>query len=161
MFPILYLFPVSISGTVRFRNDHVAAIMGYQDYQIRNAMISKVYYVEALGYNLLSVGKSKKHTYKPKSEDSMQDKLYLLHMDLCSPMRIESTNGKKYILVIVNDYSRFTWVKFLRLKDETLEFKMKAYYEDVGFSHQTSVARTSQQNGVIERWNQTLVEAAA
>ncbi|GJR42690.1 hypothetical protein Tco_1310793 [Tanacetum coccineum] len=43
-------------GTIRFGNDHVAAIMGYQDYQIGNAMISKVYYVEALGYNLLSVG---------------------------------------------------------------------------------------------------------
>ncbi|GKC00808.1 retrovirus-related pol polyprotein from transposon TNT 1-94 [Tanacetum coccineum] len=125
-------------------------------------------------------GKSKKHTHKPKSEDSNQEKLYLLHMDLCSPMRIESINGKKYILVIVDDYSWFTWVKFLRSKDETLEFvikflkqiqvslnatvrniktnngtefvnqTMQAYYED-GISHQTSVARTLQQNGVVER----------
>ncbi|GJU78196.1 retrovirus-related pol polyprotein from transposon TNT 1-94 [Tanacetum coccineum] len=38
--------------------------------------------------------------------------------DLCGPMRVESINGKKYILVIVDDYSRFTWVKFLRSKDE-------------------------------------------
>ncbi|GJU55644.1 retrovirus-related pol polyprotein from transposon TNT 1-94 [Tanacetum coccineum] len=45
-----------------------------------------------------SLGKSKKHTHKPKDEDSIQEKLYLLHMDLCGPMRVESTNGKKYIL---------------------------------------------------------------
>nr|GEY51343.1 retrovirus-related Pol polyprotein from transposon TNT 1-94 [Tanacetum cinerariifolium] len=42
-----------------------------------------------------------------------QEKLYLLHMDLCGPMRVESVNGKKYILVIVDDYYRFTWVKCL------------------------------------------------
>ncbi|GKD03075.1 retrovirus-related pol polyprotein from transposon TNT 1-94, partial [Tanacetum coccineum] len=46
-------------------------------------------------------------------------------MDLCGPMRVESINGKKYILVIVDDYSRFTWVKFLRSKDETLEVVIK------------------------------------
>ncbi|GKC27366.1 retrovirus-related pol polyprotein from transposon TNT 1-94 [Tanacetum coccineum] len=46
-------------------------------------------------------------------------------MDLCGPMRVESINGEKYILVIVDDYSRFTWVKFLRLKDEALEFIIK------------------------------------
>ncbi|GJV83770.1 retrovirus-related pol polyprotein from transposon TNT 1-94 [Tanacetum coccineum] len=107
-----------------------------------------------------SLGKSKKHTHKPKSEDSIQEKLYLLHMDLCDPMRIEIINGKKYILVIVDDYYRFTWVKFLRSKDETVEFTLNAYYEDVGISHQTSVARTPQQNGVVERRNRTLVEAA-
>ncbi|GJT51339.1 retrovirus-related pol polyprotein from transposon TNT 1-94 [Tanacetum coccineum] len=62
--------------------------------------------------------KSKKHSYKLKDEDSILEKLYLLHMDLCGPMRIQSINGKKYILVIVDDYSRFMWVKFLRSKDE-------------------------------------------
>ncbi|GJW40954.1 retrovirus-related pol polyprotein from transposon TNT 1-94, partial [Tanacetum coccineum] len=45
--------------------------------------------------------------------------LHTLHMDLCGPMRVHSINGKKYILVIVDDYSIFTWVKFLRSKDET------------------------------------------
>nr|GEU36218.1 hypothetical protein [Tanacetum cinerariifolium] len=55
-----------------------------------------------------SLGKSKKHADKPKFEDSIQEKLYLLHMDLCGPMRIKSINGKKYILVIVDDYSQFT-----------------------------------------------------
>nr|GFA38609.1 hypothetical protein [Tanacetum cinerariifolium] len=72
-----------------------------------------------------AMGKSTKKTYKPKSKDTNQEKLYLLHMDLCRPMRVESVNGKKYILVIVDDYSRFTWVKFLRSKDETPDFIIK------------------------------------
>ncbi|GKC09269.1 retrovirus-related pol polyprotein from transposon TNT 1-94 [Tanacetum coccineum] len=66
--------------------------------------------------------KSTKKPHKPKSEDTNQEKLYLLHMDLCGPMRVESVNGKKYILVIIDDYSRFTWVKCLRSKDEALAF---------------------------------------
>ncbi|GJV62939.1 retrovirus-related pol polyprotein from transposon TNT 1-94 [Tanacetum coccineum] len=68
---------------------------------------------------------NKKHSHKPKYEDSNQEKLYLLHMDLCGPMRVESINGKKYILVIVDDYSRFTCLKFLRSKDEAPEFIIK------------------------------------
>nr|GEW65835.1 putative ribonuclease H-like domain-containing protein [Tanacetum cinerariifolium] len=254
-------------STVKFRNDHVAKIMGYGDYKIGNVMISRVYFVEGLGHNLLSVGqfcdsdlevafrqhicfirnldgvnlltgsrgnnlytlslkdmmaslpicllskasktkswlwhrhlshlnfacamgKSTKKSHKPKSEDSNQEKLYLLHMDLCRPMRVESVNGKKYILVFVDDYSQFTWVKFLRSKDEALDFIIKflkmiqirlkvpvrrirtdngtefvnqtlrEYYEEVGISHETSVARSPQQNGVIERHNRTLIKAA-
>nr|GFB24753.1 hypothetical protein [Tanacetum cinerariifolium] len=71
------------------------------------------------------MGKSTKKTHKPKSEDTNQEKLYLLRMDLCGPMRVESVNEKKYILVIMDHYSRFTWVKFLRLKDETSDFIIK------------------------------------
>nr|GFB24617.1 Gag-Pol polyprotein [Tanacetum cinerariifolium] len=101
----------------------------YGDYQIGNVTISRVYYVEGLGHNLFSItcamGKSTKKTHKPKYEDTNQEKLYLLYMDLCGPMRVESVNGKKYILVIVDDYSRFTWVKFLRSKDETPTFIIK------------------------------------
>nr|GEU69240.1 retrovirus-related Pol polyprotein from transposon TNT 1-94 [Tanacetum cinerariifolium] len=93
-----------------------------------------------------AMGKSTKKTHKPKSEDTNQVKLYLLHIDLYGPMRIESVNGKKYILVIVDDYSRFTWVKFLRSKDETLDFIIK-FLKMI-------------QNGVVERRNHTLIEAA-
>ncbi|GJV09417.1 retrovirus-related pol polyprotein from transposon TNT 1-94 [Tanacetum coccineum] len=137
-----------------------------------------------------AMGKSKKKPYKPKSEDTNQEKLYLLHMDLYGPMRIASVNGKKYILVIFDDYSRFTWVKCLRSKDEAPDFiikflmmiqlRLKApvrrirtdngtefvnqtlheYYEKVGISHETSVARSPQQNGVVERRNRTLIKAA-
>nr|GEU97102.1 retrovirus-related Pol polyprotein from transposon TNT 1-94 [Tanacetum cinerariifolium] len=106
-----------------------------------------------------SLGKRKKQSHIPKSKDTNQEKLYLLHMDLCGLMRVESINEKKYILVIVDDYSRFTWVKFLRSKDEAPEFIIN-YYEDVGISHETSVARTPQHNDVVDRRNHTLVEAA-
>ncbi|GJZ70345.1 retrovirus-related pol polyprotein from transposon TNT 1-94 [Tanacetum coccineum] len=258
-------------GTVKFRNDHVAKILGYSDYQIGNVTISRVAFrqhtcfirnlegvdllTESRGNNLYTLslgdmmvsspicllskasktkswlwhrrlshlnfgainhlarhglvrglpklkfekdhlcstcamGKSKKKPHKPKSEDTNQEKLYLLHMDLCGPMRVASVNGKKYILVIVDDYSRFTWVKFLRSKDEAPDFIIKflkmiqlrlkvpvrrirtdngtefvnqtlrEYYEKVGISHETSVDRSLQKNGVIERCNRMLIEAA-
>nr|GFB66524.1 retrovirus-related Pol polyprotein from transposon TNT 1-94 [Tanacetum cinerariifolium] len=67
------------------------------------------------------LGKRKKHTLKPKAENTNLEVLNTLHMDLYGPMRVQTINGKKYIIVIVDDYSRFTWVKFLRSKDETPE----------------------------------------
>ncbi|GJR81660.1 retrovirus-related pol polyprotein from transposon TNT 1-94 [Tanacetum coccineum] len=100
-----------------------------------------------------AMGKSKKKPYKPKFEDTNQEKLYLLHMDICRPMHVASINGKKYIIVIVDDYSRFTWVKCLRTYNGT-EFVNQTlceYYEKVDISHETSIARSSQQNGVVER----------
>ncbi|GJT30490.1 retrovirus-related pol polyprotein from transposon TNT 1-94 [Tanacetum coccineum] len=265
-------------GTVRFRNDHIAKIMGYGDYQMGNVTISQIYYVEGLGHNLFSVGQFCdfylevafcKHTCFIRDLDGVDllngirsSNLYNLSMDnlllsspicllskalntkswlwhrrlsylnfdyitslvkhglvrglpklkyqkdhLCSacalvknkstyfkanrntptnpklktlsvaygsfrPMRIRNINRRKYILVIVDDYSRFTWVKFLRSKDEVPEFvikflkmiqvhlnatvhnirtnngiefvnqTLKAYYKEVRISHQTSVART-------------------
>ncbi|GJT81716.1 retrovirus-related pol polyprotein from transposon TNT 1-94 [Tanacetum coccineum] len=119
-----------------------------------------------------AMGKSKKQSHKPKSEDINQEKLYLLHMDLCGPMRVASVNGKKYILIVGDDYSRFTWVKFLASKDEAPDFIIKflkmiqvrlnttvrnirtdngtefinqtlsSYYESVSIYHQISIART-------------------
>nr|GFB85658.1 integrase, catalytic region, zinc finger, CCHC-type, peptidase aspartic, catalytic [Tanacetum cinerariifolium] len=82
-------------------------------------------------------------------------------MDLCGLMRVESVNGKKYILVIVDDYSRFTWVKCLRSKDEAPDFIIKFLKMiQVDISHETSVARSPQQNGVVKRRNRMLIEAA-
>ncbi|GJS65229.1 integrase, catalytic region, zinc finger, CCHC-type containing protein [Tanacetum coccineum] len=78
-------------------------------------------------------------------------------MDLCGLMCVESINGKKYILVIVDDYSSNIQT------DNGTEFfnqTLKSYYEDVGISYQTSVARTPQQNDIVKRRNQTLVEGA-
>nr|GEW61565.1 putative ribonuclease H-like domain-containing protein [Tanacetum cinerariifolium] len=135
-------------------------------------------------------GKSKKSSHQPKLVPSTHSKLKLLHMDLCGPMRAATINEKKYILVIVDDYSRFTWAYFLHIKDETTEiikrfnaqvqlkynakihkirtdndteFKnatRKAHLEKLGIMQQFSTARTPQQIGVIERRNRTLVEAA-
>nr|GEU88349.1 hypothetical protein [Tanacetum cinerariifolium] len=69
-------------------------------------------------------------------------------MDLYGPMRVESVNEKKYILIIFDDYSRFTWVKCLRSKDEALDFIIKfRKMIQVGISHETSVARSPHQSG--------------
>nr|GEU82839.1 retrovirus-related Pol polyprotein from transposon TNT 1-94 [Tanacetum cinerariifolium] len=125
------------------------------------------------------LGKSKKYAYKPKTVNIIIEVLHTLHMDLCGPMRVQSINGKKYILVIIDDYSKFKWVKFLRTKDKTIEVIIKLikqlqvrlnktfrniridndtefvnryliqYYESVGISHQTSVPRTPQQNEAV------------
>nr|GEZ41521.1 retrovirus-related Pol polyprotein from transposon TNT 1-94 [Tanacetum cinerariifolium] len=96
-------------------------------------------------------------------------------------MLVESINGKKYVLVIIDDYSRYTWTHVLRSKDETpevlidflrlvqrglhaqvrivrtdkgTEFLNKilhAYFATEGIEHQTSVTRTPEQNGTVER----------
>ncbi|GJW89442.1 retrovirus-related pol polyprotein from transposon TNT 1-94 [Tanacetum coccineum] len=135
-------------------------------------------------------GKSKRASHPPKPVPNSKQRLHLLHMDLCGPMRIANINGKWYVLVIVDDYSRYTWVLFLRSKDEApeeiktylkkiivllqalvivirtdngSEFKnqvLKEYFDSVGISHQLYSMRTPQQNGVVERRNRTLVEAA-
>ncbi|GJV10303.1 retrovirus-related pol polyprotein from transposon TNT 1-94 [Tanacetum coccineum] len=291
---LLINFVWKFLGTVRFRNDHVAAILGFGDLQWGNILITRVYFVEGLGHNLFSVrqfydsdlevafqrntyfvrnlkgvdllkgnritnlytiniyemastsliflmaratftkswlwhqclshlnfdtindlakndlvtdllkfkyhkehlcpsceqGKSKRASHPPKPVPNYKQRLHLLHMDLCSPMRISSLNGKRYVLVIVDNYSRYTWVYFLRSKDEApeliktflkritvllqslviiirydngTEFKnqiLKDYFDGAGIFHQASSVRTPQQNGVVERRNLTLVEAA-
>ncbi|GKA11798.1 retrovirus-related pol polyprotein from transposon TNT 1-94 [Tanacetum coccineum] len=67
------------------------------------------------------LGKYKRKSFKTKTTPSSKRRLQLLHMDLCGPMKVESINGKKYVLVFVDDYSRYTWTHFLRSKDETSE----------------------------------------
>ncbi|KAI3758596.1 hypothetical protein L6452_06163 [Arctium lappa] len=111
-------------------------------------------------------------------------------MDLFSPVNIQSIAGKKYTLVIVDEYSRYTWVIFLHCKSDTLEelisfvkkmevlnnltvrsirsdhgteFKnssLNNFFENKGISHNFSSVRTPQQNGVAERRNRTIIEAA-
>nr|GFB76526.1 hypothetical protein [Tanacetum cinerariifolium] len=66
-------------------------------------------------------GKIHRKPHKSKTAFASNKPLYLLHMDLCGPMRIQSINGKRYVLVVVNDYSRYTWVFFLHSKDEASE----------------------------------------
>nr|GEV78432.1 retrovirus-related Pol polyprotein from transposon TNT 1-94 [Tanacetum cinerariifolium] len=65
--------------------------------------------------------KANRSSFKSKAVPSSKGRLNLLHMDLCGPMRVASINGKKYILVIVDDYSSYTWTLFLRSNDETPE----------------------------------------
>nr|GEW41314.1 retrovirus-related Pol polyprotein from transposon TNT 1-94 [Tanacetum cinerariifolium] len=70
-------------------------------------------------------GKRKRASHPPKPVPNLRQRLHLLHIDLCGPMRIASINGKRYVLVIVDDYSRYTWVHFLRSKDEAPEVIIK------------------------------------
>ncbi|GJZ35286.1 retrovirus-related pol polyprotein from transposon TNT 1-94 [Tanacetum coccineum] len=97
---------------------------------------------------LCEQGKSKKASHPPKPVPNSKQRLHLLHMDLCGPMRVESINSKQYVLVIVDDYSRYTWNQML-----------KEYFDSIGISHQSSSVRIPQQNEVVERRNRTLVEA--
>nr|GFB91255.1 putative ribonuclease H-like domain-containing protein [Tanacetum cinerariifolium] len=135
------------------------------------------------------LGKAKRKSFHTKLTPSSKRRLHLLHMDLCRPMRVASINGKRYVLVIVDDYSRYTWTHFLRSKDETPEVlidflrlvqrglqaqvrvvrtnkgteflnqTLHAYFAAERIQHQTLVARTPEQNSVVERRNRTLVEA--
>ncbi|GJX72981.1 retrovirus-related pol polyprotein from transposon TNT 1-94 [Tanacetum coccineum] len=148
-------------GIVKCKNDHVAKILA------RHGLVRglpKLKFEKDHLCSACAMGKSKKKPHKPKSEDTNQEKLYLLHMDLCGSMRVASVNGKKYILVIVDNYTRFIWVKFLRIRTnnetEFVNQTLREYYEKIDISHETSVARSPQQNGVIERRNRTLIEAA-
>ncbi|GJY60860.1 retrovirus-related pol polyprotein from transposon TNT 1-94 [Tanacetum coccineum] len=100
-----------------------------------------------------ALGKSSKKPHKPKSEDTNQEKLYLFHMDLCGTMRVASVNGKKYILETVRRIRTDNGTEFV---NQTL----REYYEKVGISHETSVARSPQQNSVVERQNRTLIKTA-
>ncbi|KAJ9558522.1 hypothetical protein OSB04_013136 [Centaurea solstitialis] len=135
-------------------------------------------------------GKMKRSSHPPRIDTNSKSPLDMIHMDLCGPMRIESLARKKYMLVLVDEFSRFTWIEFLRAKsdaadriiafikriqvllgrrvkklrsDNGTEFrnaKLQSFLEDVGISHNFSAVRTPQQNEVVERKNRTLVEAA-
>ena len=135
-------------------------------------------------------GKQRKASFKSKTESSIDEPLQLLHMDLFGPVNIMSISKKKYCLVIVDDFTRFSWTFFLHLKDEAsqliinhikavdndsrwnvkrirsdnvTEFKnsiMKEFCSEKGITHTFSAPRTPQQNGVVERKNRTLIEAA-
>ncbi|KAG7599123.1 Zinc finger CCHC-type superfamily [Arabidopsis suecica] len=134
-------------------------------------------------------GKQIKVNHKKIPEIGSKKILELIHMDLMGPVQVESVNGKKYIFVLVDDFSRYTWVRFLREKSEAVEsFKILAlqlqnekeniiqirsdhggefqneifekFCQSHGIRHQYSAPRTPQQNGVVERKNRTLQEMA-
>ncbi|GKD30213.1 putative ribonuclease H-like domain-containing protein, partial [Tanacetum coccineum] len=135
-------------------------------------------------------GKQHRASCKSKVLNPITKPLFMLHMDLFGPTFVSSLMHKKYCLVVTDDYNRFTWVFFLTTKDETseilknfikeienlvdkkvkiirsdngTEFKNKVmddFCREKGIRREYSVARTPQQNGVAERRNMTLIEAA-
>ncbi|GJS07865.1 putative ribonuclease H-like domain-containing protein [Tanacetum coccineum] len=135
-------------------------------------------------------GKQHRASCKTKIVSSISQPLQMLHMDLFGPTFVKSLMKKMYCLVVTDNYSRFSWVFFLATKDATSEvlktfitsienlidlkvkvircdngtkFKnkvMNQFCKMKGIKREFSVARTPQQNGVAERKNRTLIEAA-
>nr|GEV20606.1 uncharacterized mitochondrial protein AtMg00810-like [Tanacetum cinerariifolium] len=208
---LLIKFVWKFLGTVRFGNDHIAAILGYGEtlasleiwmvltcskaivLQISTPSISMTWpqlliYVSWFEPLLLSRGYGINDYPILTLTPSMN--LPKMISSLVYQSSIASINGKRYVLVIIDDYSRYTWVHFLRKIDETpevtknflkniyvrlqapviivrtdneTEFKnhaLKEYFDSVGITYETSAAKTPQQNGVVELRNCTLVEAA-
>nr|GEU29463.1 copia protein [Tanacetum cinerariifolium] len=111
--------------------DHFGAIMGYGNYIIGDSVIYMVYYMEELGHNLFSVG---------KFCDSDLEVAFRKHS-----CYVRDVDGVEL------------------LKDNGTEFinqVLTGFYESVGITHQKSISRTLKQNGVVERRNRTLMEAA-
>ncbi|GKA94292.1 retrovirus-related pol polyprotein from transposon TNT 1-94 [Tanacetum coccineum] len=108
------------------------------------------------GMVMASTVKSKRHHTYPNLVPNSKQRLHLLHMDLCGPMRIASINGKRYVLVIVDDYSRYTWVHFLRSKDEAPEV-IKTFLKRITVLLQSPVIIIRTDNGT-EFKNQFLKE---
>nr|GEW08642.1 Gag-Pol polyprotein [Tanacetum cinerariifolium] len=83
--------------------------------------LPKLKYVKDQLCSSYELSKAKRSSFESKAVPGLKGRLNLLHIDLCGPMRVASINGKRYILVIVDDYSRYTWTLFLHYKDETPE----------------------------------------
>ena len=139
---------------------------------------------------IMSERKVKRAIRRSIGMSSITEPLQLIHMDLFGPVNVMSMSRKRYALVMVDDFSKYTWVLFLHSKDEApqliidhikkieveakfpvrsiridngTEFKnvvQNDFCTSKGISRQFSAPRTPQQNGVVERKNRTLVEAA-
>nr|GEY70774.1 hypothetical protein [Tanacetum cinerariifolium] len=186
---LLRNFVKKFIGTVHFRNDHFAAITGYGDYVQGNIMIchnseggdlltgsreSNIFTISIFELAassplfLMSKATSTKSWlwHRRLSHLNFGTVNQLTSKDLVDglpkfkSMRVESFNGKKYILVIVDDYSRYTWIQ----TDNGTEFKnekLRSFYAKLGIIHHTSIARMPQAIAtVFELRNHTLVEAA-
>ncbi|GJX98066.1 retrovirus-related pol polyprotein from transposon TNT 1-94 [Tanacetum coccineum] len=108
-----------------------------------------------------ALGKSNKSSHQPKAKDTNQEKLYLLHMDLF--LRTKDEAPEAIIKCIKNIQVRLNATVHNVRTDNGTKFvnqTLREFYENVGISHQTSVARTPQQNSVVKRQKRPLVEAA-
>lgn len=135
-------------------------------------------------------GKQVKAIHKKLEQPSTTTCLQLLYMDLMGPTEVTSIGGKRYIFECVDDFSRYSWVYFLKEKSEAcnvfLELSKQLMTEsshkiirvrsdygkefdnkliddfciDNGIRHEFSAPKTPQQNGVVERKNRTLQEMA-
>ncbi|GJR56053.1 retrovirus-related pol polyprotein from transposon TNT 1-94 [Tanacetum coccineum] len=181
--------PMSYLSKIAHSTDQGVIDSGCSRHMIGN-MSYLTDYEEIDGGYVAFGGNPKMENHRKKNINSISLPLHLLHMDLFGPTFVKSLMKKMYCLVVIDDYSRFTWVFFLATKDETsgilksfitgienlvdhkvkvircdngTEFKnreMNQFCEMKGILRQFSIARTPQQNGVAERRNRTLIEAA-
>nr|GEY98277.1 integrase, catalytic region, zinc finger, CCHC-type, peptidase aspartic, catalytic [Tanacetum cinerariifolium] len=155
---LLINFVEKFLGTVKFRNDQIAPILGYRDLVQGAVTIKRVYYVEGLNHSLFSVGqfcdadlevafqKSTCYIHDLKGNDLLTDETPEVLIDF---LRLVQRGLHVQVRIVRTDKG----TKFL---NKTLH----AYFASEEILHQTSVARTPEQNGVVERRNRTLVEAA-
>ncbi|GKC16311.1 integrase, catalytic region, zinc finger, CCHC-type containing protein [Tanacetum coccineum] len=172
----------------KFGNDHVAKTMGYCDYQIGNVTISRVYYVEGLKHNLFSIGQFCdsnlevafcQHSYFIRNLEGVDlltgsrgNNLYTLSlgdMMASSPIYLLSKASKTKAWLWHQRLSHLNFGAIIHLArhglvlhngTEFVKQTLREYYEKVGISYETSVARSPQKNGAVERCNCTLIEAA-
>ncbi|GJW86567.1 retrovirus-related pol polyprotein from transposon TNT 1-94 [Tanacetum coccineum] len=140
-------------GTILFGNDHYASITGYGDYVQGNLMICHVYYIEGLGHNLFSV------------EQFCDRDLEMIIFDILGYFFLRTkVEAPDKIINFIDQIQQNMLVQILKVRsDNGTEFKnekLQTFYEKLGILHQNLIARTPQQNGVVERRKHTLVEAA-
>ncbi|GKA02092.1 retrovirus-related pol polyprotein from transposon TNT 1-94 [Tanacetum coccineum] len=139
-------FPNSTFSLAGHLNLFMVRRLGMLKAHDRKSEASHKFRLEVLGNR-----KRKNTSRPPKPVPNSKKRLHLLHMDLCGPMKVESVNVLLQAPVII-----------VRTDNGT-EFKnqvLKKYFYSVGISHQASSVRAPQQNGVVERRNRMLVEAA-
>ena len=105
------------------------------------------------------MGKQVKSKHPSITEVQISRPLELLHIDLMGPARVHSLGGKKYILIVVDDFTRYTWDVLLRDKAEAPE-KMIHLCNDQGTHQEFSSPKTPQQNGIMEQKNRVVQEMA-
>ncbi|GJV91124.1 integrase, catalytic region, zinc finger, CCHC-type containing protein [Tanacetum coccineum] len=173
--------------TVRFRNDHFGAIMGYGDYVIGDNVISRVYYVEGLGHNLFSIEQFcdsdlevafRKHSCYVCDTDGVElikgsrgSNLYTISVEdmmKSSPICLlsKASKNKSWLWHRRLNHLNFGTINDLARKDLVRGLPRLKFEKDhlcfacVDIFHQKTIPRTPQQNGVVKRQNRTLVEAA-
>ncbi|MCO5607010.1 hypothetical protein L7F22_061201 [Adiantum nelumboides] len=136
------------------------------------------------------LGKQHRVAFPKQASTRASAPLALVHTDLCGPMSTSSLSGLCYMLVLVDDFSRYTWVSFMKLKSEAFgsirdwkamvekekDLKVKSIRSDrggeflsenftrwcksEGIRRQLTTPYTPSQNGVVERKNRTIMEMA-
>nr|GEV22090.1 retrovirus-related Pol polyprotein from transposon TNT 1-94 [Tanacetum cinerariifolium] len=176
---LLTNFVEKFLGTVRFGNNDFAMIASYGDVVIGSITIKKVYYVKGLGHNLFSVGQFcnkglkvafRKSTCFVRNEDGVDlltgDRLSNLYTIALNEVASNSSayEASEVIISFIKKTQVNLHLQVQRVRtDNGTEFKNKTlakFFDEVGITQQFSGARTPQQNGVVEKRNPTLVEAA-